>query len=124
LAVQGRAGEALRLENVSKRFGGAVALDAVSLTTRRGEIHGLVGQNGSGKSTLVKILSGYHTPDPDSAGWVWERPLEWPIRSPRHYGIAVIHQDLGLADTMSAYENLGVSSGTEVLSSGSWESRR
>ena len=54
---------ALELLHFSKRFGGAVALDDVSLSIRRGEVHGLLGSNGSGKSTLIKILSGFHHPE-------------------------------------------------------------
>jgi ribose transport system ATP-binding protein len=100
--------EALRLENVSKRFGGVAAVDSVSLSVKGGEILGLIGQNGSGKSTLVKILGGYHAPEPGARAWIWGRPLEWPIRSPRHHGIAIIHQDLGLVDNMSVLENLSV----------------
>lgn len=112
--------EALRLENVSKRFGGVAAVDGVSLSVNSGEILGLIGQNGSGKSTLVKILGGYHAPEPGAHGWIWGRPLEWPIRSPRHHGIAIIHQDLGLVDNMSVLENLGVASafGTRVTDPG------
>jgi ribose transport system ATP-binding protein len=48
----------LQLNNISKRFGGVVALDRAMLRCAAGEVHGLVGQNGAGKSTLVKILSG------------------------------------------------------------------
>ena len=48
---------------VTKRFGGTVALDDVSLVVRSGEIHGLVGRNGAGKSTLVSLLTGLLAPD-------------------------------------------------------------
>ena len=56
-------GAALTLTNVSKRFPGVQALDAVSLTVTPGEIHGLIGENGAGKSTLVNILAGAVAPD-------------------------------------------------------------
>jgi ribose transport system ATP-binding protein len=59
-----RASDALVVEKLSKRFGGALALDNVDLTVRRGEVHGLLGSNGSGKSTLIKILAGFHAPEP------------------------------------------------------------
>src|SRR5699024_5569931 len=52
----------LAVENISKRFGGLVALDNVSLTVRQGSIFGLVGPNGSGKTTLVNLISGFLRP--------------------------------------------------------------
>jgi ABC-type branched-subunit amino acid transport system ATPase component len=54
---------ALQATTVTKRFGGLVALDAVSLSIERGEIHGLIGPNGSGKTTLLNMLSGYYRVD-------------------------------------------------------------
>lgn len=53
----------LAVEGVRKRFGGLVALDAVSMTVRQGEICGLIGPNGSGKSTLFNVVSGLVRPD-------------------------------------------------------------
>ena len=52
----------LELDQVSKFFGKVVALDAVTLRVRRGEVHCLLGDNGAGKSTLIKILAGVHPP--------------------------------------------------------------
>ena len=54
----------LKIEGLSKTFGGTRALIDVDLDVREHEIHALVGQNGSGKSTLIKSLAGYHHPDP------------------------------------------------------------
>jgi ribose transport system ATP-binding protein len=64
LAAGASSGDALVVENLSKRFGGELALNGVNLSVRRGEVHGLLGANGSGKSTLIKILAGFHAPEP------------------------------------------------------------
>ena len=53
----------LRVESVSKHFGGVVAVDSVSLDVDAGEIHALIGPNGAGKTTLVHLLSGALSPD-------------------------------------------------------------
>src|SRR5262249_56844230 len=58
----------LKIEGLSKTFGGTRALIDVDLDVREHEIHALVGQNGSGKSTLIKSLAGYHHPDPGARG--------------------------------------------------------
>ena len=54
----------LQLRHVTKSFGGQIALRDVDLSVAHGEVHALVGQNGSGKSTLIKVMSGYHQPEP------------------------------------------------------------
>ena len=67
--------DVLRIEHLSKTFPGQVALSDVSITVDAGEVHALVGQNGSGKSTLIKVLSGYHQPDPGASAWANGEPL-------------------------------------------------
>lgn len=101
-------GEALGIDNLSKRFGGAIALDGVSLHVNRGEVHGLLGSNGSGKSTLIKVLAGFHTPEPGAEIRLYGRkvPLPIPGTQVRDLGLAFVHQNLGLIPSLSVTENL------------------
>jgi ribose transport system ATP-binding protein len=105
----------LALRNLSKSFGGTRALRGVDLNVLPGEVHGLLGENGSGKSTLIKVLAGFHEPD--------EGELEIdgePVRLPlapgqfRGLGLAFVHQQLGLVESLSVLENLRVA---EIVSS-------
>ena len=57
------AGPLLVVDNVSKKFGGVLALSAVSLEVNRGDIVGIIGPNGSGKTTLVNTITGFIKPD-------------------------------------------------------------
>jgi ribose transport system ATP-binding protein len=101
------AAPALILYNLSKTFGGQRALDQAALDVREGEVHGLLGQNGSGKSTLIKILAGFHPPDPGSslslAGEIVGLPLA--PGAFRRYRISFVHQHLGLIPSLSVAEN-------------------
>jgi ribose transport system ATP-binding protein len=99
---------ALRIEGLSKHFGAFAALTDVALEIRRGEVHGLLGQNGSGKSTFIKILAGFHAPDPDARLSVGGQPVDLPLAPGefRRIGIAFVHQHLGLVPSMTVLENL------------------
>ena len=70
----------LEFRGISKAFGGVVALDDVSFSCSRGEVHALLGENGAGKSTLLKILSGAHRAD---AGEIRIDGTPVSIHSPR-----------------------------------------
>ncbi|HET6184378.1 MAG TPA: ATP-binding cassette domain-containing protein [Acetobacteraceae bacterium] len=98
--------EALRAENLSKRFGHVTALDGVSMHLARGEMLGILGDNGAGKSTLIKILTGFHQPD---AGRVFVNGQ--PVRlasvdEARAFGIECVYQDLALVSGVPIYLNL------------------
>jgi ribose transport system ATP-binding protein len=99
---------ALEFLKVSKSFGGVRALNNVDFQVLPGEVHALMGENGSGKSTIIKILAGYHSPDRGGAVHLWGRNVALPIRHPSEHGLAIVHQDLGLLDTLSVWENIGI----------------
>jgi ribose transport system ATP-binding protein len=98
----------LRATAWSKRFGERLVLDDVSLVVRPGEVHALVGQNGSGKSTWIKILAGYHSPEPDALlefnGVAVGLPLTPGVS--KSLGVAFVHQDLALSESATVLENL------------------
>ena len=98
----------LEVEHLSKTFGPARVLRDVQLSVARGELHGLVGQNGCGKSTLVKILTGVYTPDPGGSITVDGRRLRTPVQpaEQREVGVSVVHQNLGLVDDHTVWENV------------------
>ncbi len=97
---------ALDIRNLSKTFSGQVVLDRVDLAIAEGKVHALVGQNGSGKSTLIKIVAGYHRPDPGGGVWVHGMPLQFGSAAAHEAGIRFVHQDLGLLLDLSSVENL------------------
>lgn len=110
---------AVRLRHISKSFGGVRALDDAHLEVLQGEVHGLLGENGSGKSTLIKVLAGYHDPDPGGELEVGGHAERLPLRpgEARMLGLAFVHQDLGLISSLSALENLRL---TELAARRGW----
>ncbi|MHB1953597.1 MAG: sugar ABC transporter ATP-binding protein [Sulfobacillus sp.] len=100
----------LELHNIAKTFVGQVALDGIDFSLRAGEIHGLAGHNGSGKSTLIKIIAGYHHPDPGSEGLLEGVPFEFGMSSASYaLGLRFVHQELDLIDDLSIFDNFYLS---------------
>jgi ribose transport system ATP-binding protein len=99
---------ALEASNLAKSFGGVRALNGVDLAINAGEVVALLGENGSGKSTLVKILSGYHEPEPGGSLKMngVDVPLPVPLGQARTVGLSFVYQDLGLAPDLQVVENL------------------
>lgn len=108
------ADEILQLSNISKSFSGVQALDDVSLTIRRGQVHCLVGENGSGKSTLIKVIAGVIQPD---AGEIVINGKKFhtvqPITAIRE-GIQVIYQDFSLFPNLTVAENIALDAELEA----------
>lgn len=96
----------LRLKDISKRFPGVLANDAISFDLRRQEIHALLGENGAGKSTLMNIISGLYQPD---AGELQVNDQVVSIHSPNDslkLGIGMVHQHFMLIPVMTVTENI------------------
>lgn len=102
-------GPALRVDDLVKTFGGTIALRGVSFEVAGGQVMALLGHNGSGKSTVIKILAGYHRADRGTIDVNGVR-LVHPVDNAalRAAGVGILHQDLGLVDTMSVVENVRV----------------
>jgi ribose transport system ATP-binding protein len=87
-------------------------LDDVSFDLRPGEVHALLGANGAGKSTLIKVLAGLVDYDSGSIEVQGERlPRGATGHALTTRGIAFVHQDLGLVDTMTVSENIALATG-------------
>ena len=96
----------LQAIHIDKRFPGVNALTDVSIDFYPGEVHALLGENGAGKSTLIKILSGVYTP---TSGKVVFEGNEMHFTAPGealNKGIAVIHQELSIANDLTVAENV------------------
>lgn len=111
----------LRVEDVSIRFGGLQALDAVSLTAPTGAIVGLVGPNGAGKTTLFNVITRAYSADTGSVYLDDENLLKIPAHRVAQAGVARTFQNLGLVPTLTVRQNvqLGahVRDGSRVLAS-------
>lgn len=96
---------AIRLENVSRRYGSAVALDEVSLAIEDREIVTIVGPSGCGKSTLLRIIAGLEQP---TSGNVWiDEELADSVPT-RFRNLAMVFQSYALYPHMNCYENLAL----------------
>jgi len=96
----------LRAQGVSKHYGGVVALEAVDLDLREGEVLAVVGDNGAGKSTLIKALTGAI---PKTSGTIEMDGREVQINSPtdaKAAGIETVYQDLALVNELSITKNM------------------
>ena len=96
----------LRVEGVTKRFPGVVALDKIHFELKQGEVHALVGENGAGKSTLMKILCGVYQPDEGAVFYKGQPVAFRNSTEAQRAGISIIYQELNLIPHLSVAQNL------------------
>jgi len=96
----------LEIEGVFKRFDATQALQDVSLSLRRGEVHGLVGENGAGKSTLIKIMTGIYPADQGVMRFDGEEYLPHDAAHAQSQGVAAIYQEPSIFPDLTVAENI------------------
>jgi len=108
----------LEMRNIVKTFPGVRALNDVTFSVRRGEIHALVGENGAGKSTLMNVLGGVYPHGSYEGQLVFdgEECSFRTIHDCEKKGIVIIHQELALIPYLSVGENIFL--GTSARSGG------
>ena len=96
----------LEVRQISKQFPGVCALDQVDLRLEKGEVLALVGENGAGKSTLMKILAGVQPPATGEILIDGRPSVIDSVSAALDNGIALIHQELNLADNLEVGANI------------------
>ena len=96
----------LKMNNITKKFPGTIAVENVNFDLKSSEIHALVGENGAGKSTLMKILSGVYQP---TKGTITLDGIEYKSFTPKQsfqHGISIIYQELSVINKLTIAENM------------------
>lgn len=101
--------EVLRINNVTKRFGGLVAVDRFDGYVKQGELLGLIGPNGAGKTTLFNVITGMYAPDEGNIIFLGKNISGHKPHEITRCGIARTFQNIRLFSDMTVLENVMVS---------------
>src|SRR5205809_3755771 len=105
----GEATPLLRMEGISKRYGGVRALENAGLTIDGGRIHAVLGENGAGKSTLIKVMAGVVQPD-EGRMLLDGTPVSFASPAAANAaGIVCIFQELSLIPDLPVADNIAIS---------------
>lgn len=96
----------IELKNITKTFYGVTALDNVSLSIEKGEVHAIVGENGAGKSTIMKILGGMYFADGGEVNIDHKKCTIRSVADALGYGVSVVYQELNLMADLTVAENI------------------
>jgi branched-chain amino acid transport system ATP-binding protein len=96
----------LSVENVTRRFGGILALDAVTFHVEPGEIVGLIGPNGAGKTTAFNVITRLYRPDAGDVVFAGRSLLKTPPHRVIRRGIARTFQNVALWPTLTVLDNV------------------
>jgi branched-chain amino acid transport system ATP-binding protein len=104
----------LSVRNVTRRFGGIVAIDGVSLEVEQGQVVGLIGPNGAGKTTLFNVITRLYRPDSGELEFDGKSLLHTPVHRIVRRGIARTFQNVELFRTMTVLDNVLVGAHTRT----------
>jgi branched-chain amino acid transport system ATP-binding protein len=97
---------ALDVRDLTKRFGGLVAVKELSFQVRPGEILGLIGPNGSGKSTVMKLIMGIERPNAGTVTLAGVNVAGWPTHRIAHQGVGIVFQHSRPLHRQTVLENI------------------
>ncbi len=107
----------LKIEHLTKRFTGVIAVNDVSLDIMENEVHAIIGENGAGKSTLCKVLTGIHIPEEGTIE-LFGKPVKFESPSDSlKAGIGMVYQERNLVGYLTGAENicLGHEPGSKIF---------
>lgn len=107
----------LRIENVTMRFGGVVAVEDVSLDVDEGELLGFIGPNGAGKTTLMRIMTGVLRPQNGRVVLRGEDVTRWPVDRRIRAGLALAQQIVKPLESFSLVDNVALAAGAHRMAS-------
>lgn len=96
----------LEMRNITKTYPGVKALDDVSLSIKKGEVHAIVGENGAGKSTFIKVITGAITPDSGSILYKGQSYPHFNPQQAKKLGIGCIYQEFNHFPGLTVAENI------------------
>jgi ABC-type branched-subunit amino acid transport system ATPase component/ABC-type branched-subunit amino acid transport system permease subunit len=106
VAAPAATGPTLLIEDLSKSYGGVLAVSSVSLAVERGTVHALIGPNGAGKSTLINCVSGLYRADGGRIRLAGTDVTDLPAHARARMGLARTFQNLQLVNSLTVMENL------------------
>tara|TARA_R110000851_G_scaffold278768_1_gene431883 strand:+ start:14347 stop:15096 length:750 start_codon:yes stop_codon:yes gene_type:complete len=110
----------LSAKNVTRRFGGLVAIDNVSVGLDRGQVHAVIGTNGAGKSTLINVLSGEIAPNEGAIIMNGTDITRWPQPNRARAGLGRSYQRTTIFPTLTVHENCRLSAQAKHQKFWSW----
>jgi branched-chain amino acid transport system ATP-binding protein len=110
----------LRASAITRRFGGLVAVDAVSIELQRGTVHAVIGTNGAGKSTLINILSGEIAPTAGQVELLGQNVTAWSQPRRARAGLGRSYQRNTIYPSFTVFENCRLSAQARTQKPWAW----